>query len=80
MSLQFYLLAEDQIGCCLFRAFTERLSLLRTVDAVEADTFSAVGVQDFDRVAVEAGRDNLSNSAKARLWVRRCFGYYRLHV
>jgi hypothetical protein len=29
------------------------LAFLRTVDAVQADAFSAVVVQDFDRIAVE---------------------------
>jgi len=33
----------------------ERLALLRTVDAAEADTFSFVVVQDFEGVAIEEG-------------------------
>ena len=33
------------------------LALLRAVDAVQADTFGVVIVQDFERVAVEDGDD-----------------------
>jgi hypothetical protein len=36
----------------LFGFVAERLTFLRVVDAVEADTFSMVTVQDFNGVAV----------------------------
>ena len=40
----------------------ERLALLRTVDAAEADAFSTVVVQDFEGVAIEDGACELCNS------------------
>jgi hypothetical protein len=43
---------------------TVGLTFLRAVDAVEADTFGAVVVQDFDGVAVEDGDDEAVGSVR----------------
>ena len=46
-------------------ALTERLAFLRAIDAVEADTFRLLVVQDFDGVAVEDGDDLAGESVGA---------------
>jgi hypothetical protein len=51
------LLTKDQLRGGLLRSLPERLTILRAVDAAEADTFSMVAVQDFNCVAVEDGDD-----------------------
>jgi len=41
----------------VFGSLTERLALLRAVDAIQTDTFSAITVQNCDGVSVEDGND-----------------------
>ena len=42
------------------------MALIRTVDAVEADTFRTVAVQDFESFAVEDGDDGCC--APLKMW------------
>jgi hypothetical protein len=53
MRVKPYFFPEDQVSRGLLGLLAIGLALLRAVDAVEADTFSTVIVQDFDGVAVE---------------------------
>jgi len=50
-------LFEDKGRRSLFRSVSVGLPLLRIVDTVQADAFSAAVVQDFDGVAVEDGEN-----------------------
>jgi len=44
--------AEGELGCRLLGSIAVSLALLRAVDAVEADAFRVLVVEDFDGVAV----------------------------
>ena len=57
-------LAKHEGGSSLFLLVTEGLTFLRAVDAVQAYTFSAGVVKDFDVVAVEDGDDGAGETRK----------------
>jgi hypothetical protein len=48
---------EDKGRGSFLRSFAVALPFLRTIDAVESDTFRVSIVEDFDRVAVKYGDD-----------------------
>ncbi len=50
-------LAKGESGCCLLGLLAIGLAQLRAVDAVQADAFGVVVVQDFDSVAVDYTND-----------------------
>ena len=58
-------LAEHELRRGLLRLLAVGLTLLRAVNPVEADSFSAGVVQDFDRVAVEDS-NNLTGEIRER--------------
>jgi len=49
--------SKGEFRCSLLGSLAVGLALFWTVDAVEADTFRVVIVQDFERVAVKDGDD-----------------------
>jgi hypothetical protein len=55
----------------LFRSSAEGLAFLRAVNAAEANTFSAVVVQNFDGVAIEDGDDGASEVGEHSHWLEQ---------
>src|SRR5262245_56892735 len=62
--------SEDERGRRLLRSVAEGLSLLRAVDAAEADTLRLNVVQDFVGVAVEDG-NNGADEARSSMRGKR---------
>ena len=57
MGLDRDVFAEGEVSDGVLGACAVILAFLRTVDAAEADGFSALVVEDFDGVTVEDGND-----------------------
>lgn len=66
-SLECNFFSEDQLRRGMLCIVAVCLPLLRTVDAAEADAFSAMAVQDFEGVASKDGDDGASGVGEAEI-------------
>ena len=76
MRLEHDVFAKHELGSSLLRSRAERLAFLGAVDAIEADVFRMLVMQDFNGVAVEnrddaAGGRKWSTEDSAPRWSRR---------
>ena len=64
MRLEHDVFAKHELGSSLLRSRAERLAFLGAVEAIEADAFRMLVMQDFNGVAVE----NRDDAAGGRKW------------